>query len=116
MSLTRIRVSAMIGRPPQMAGLTAIRGKPARVMAGRLSDMPHLRYSSAMPDDPPDFEGFDASDFDPPPHLMSPEDPVAYDAWFRAQVEAAIADPRPDIPHEVVMKEMQAILDRHKKS
>ncbi len=76
--------------------------------------MPHLRYNPAMPDNPPDFEGFDASDFDPPPHMRGPEDPVAYDAWFRAQVEAAMANTRPGIPHEVVMRKMQAILDRHK--
>jgi hypothetical protein len=56
-----------------------------------------------MPHDPPDFEGFSASDFDPPPHLMSPEDPAEYDAWLRASVEAALADPRPGIPHDQVM-------------
>lgn len=62
----------------------------------------------------PDDDAFTESDFDPPPHLMSPEDPAEYDAWFRASVEAAIADPTPGIPHEEVMKELQAILDRHK--
>nr|WP_177185284.1 stability determinant [Sphingobium sp. YR768] len=48
--------------------------------------------------------------------MRGPEDPVAYDAWFRAKVEAAMADPRPDVPHEVVMRKIQAILDRHRKS
>lgn len=28
---------------------------------------------------------------------------AAYDKWFRAQVQAAIDDPRPSIPHEQVM-------------
>lgn len=55
------------------------------------------------------------TDFDPPPHLMSPEDPAEYDAWLRARVEAALTDPRPGIPHEIVMQKMQAILDRRKK-
>ncbi|WP_409593579.1 addiction module antitoxin [Sphingobium sp. SA2] len=59
-------------------------------------------------------DNFHASDFDPPPHLMSPEDPAEYDAWFRAEVEAAMASTEPGIPHEEVMKELQAILDRHK--
>lgn len=40
------------------------------------------------------------------------EDEAAYDTWFRAQVEAALASTEPDIPHEQVMAEMQAILDR----
>ncbi|WP_232516611.1 type II toxin-antitoxin system RelB family antitoxin [Thauera sinica] len=30
---------------------------------------------------------------------------AAYDAWFRAQVQASIDDPRPSIPHEEVMAE-----------
>jgi hypothetical protein len=62
----------------------------------------------------PDDDAFTESDFDPPPHLMSPEDPTEYDAWFRASVEAAIANPGPGIPHDVVMARMQAILDRYK--
>jgi hypothetical protein len=36
----------------------------------------------------------------------------AYDQWFRAEVQAAIDDPRPSIPHEQVMAEVRAILDR----
>lgn len=38
----------------------------------------------------------------------------AYDAWLRAEVEASLADPRPGIPHDEVMAEMQAIIDRRK--
>ncbi len=38
----------------------------------------------------------------------------AYDAWFRAKVEAALTDPRPGIPHEQVMAKMWAIIDRRK--
>lgn len=29
-------------------------------------------------------------------------DPEAYDAWFRAKVQEALDDPRPDTPHEEV--------------
>lgn len=29
---------------------------------------------------------------------MRPQDPVEYDKWFRAQVQAALDDPRPSIP------------------
>lgn len=38
----------------------------------------------------------------------------AYDAWFREKVEAALIDPRPRIPHDQVMAEMWAIIDRRK--
>lgn len=55
------------------------------------------------------------ADFDPPPHLMSPEDPAEYDAWFRAKVEAALADPRPGIPHDQVMIQLRAILEAKKR-
>lgn len=41
------------------------------------------------------------------------EDEAAYDAWFRAQVEAALASTEPDIPHEQVMAEMRAIIDHY---
>jgi len=35
----------------------------------------------------------------------------AYDAWFRTKVREALDDPRPGIPHEQVMAEMQAIIE-----
>lgn len=43
------------------------------------------------------------------------EEAEAYDAWLRAKVEKAMASTRPHIPHEQVMAQMQAIIDRHKK-
>jgi hypothetical protein len=46
--------------------------------------------------------------------FASTEEAEAHDAWFRAQVEASLADPRPSIPHDQVMAEIQAIIDRHK--
>ncbi|MES2421249.1 MAG: stability determinant [Pseudomonadota bacterium] len=42
------------------------------------------------------------------------EDAAAYDAWFRAKVERAMASDKPSIPHDQVMAMMQAILDKHK--
>ena len=35
----------------------------------------------------------------------------AYDAWFRARVQASLDDPRPSVPHDVVMAEMRAIIE-----
>lgn len=46
----------------------------------------------------------DVSDF------ASPEEAAAYDRWFRARVEASLADPRPGIPHDQVMADMDAII------
>jgi hypothetical protein len=46
------------------------------------------------------------------PEFASSEDAAAYDAWFRAKVERAMALTEPGIPHDVVMAEMQAIIDR----
>jgi hypothetical protein len=38
------------------------------------------------------------------------EDAPAYDRWFREQVQAALDDPRPSIPHDQVMAEMRALI------
>jgi len=38
------------------------------------------------------------------------EEAEAYDLWFRAKVQASIDDPRPTIPHDQVMAEMDAII------
>ena len=35
-----------------------------------------------------------------------------HDAWFRAEVQRALDDPRPGIPHDAVMDETRAIVDR----
>ena len=42
------------------------------------------------------------------------EEAEAYDAWFRAQVEASLTDPRPGIPHDQVMAELRAIIEAKK--
>ena len=38
-------------------------------------------------------------------------DPGAYDAWFRAKVREALADPRPATPHDQVMREARALIE-----
>ena len=43
-------------------------------------------------------------------------DPNAYDAWFRAKVQEALADPRPATPHEQVMREARALIDRKRRA
>lgn len=40
--------------------------------------------------------------------LKRAHEAAAYDRWFREQVQAAIDDPRPSIPHEEVAAEWQA--------
>lgn len=42
------------------------------------------------------------------------EDAAAHDAWFRAKVERAMASKEPRIPHDQVMAEMWAIIERAK--
>ena len=37
-------------------------------------------------------------------------DPEAYDAWFRAKVQAALADRRPDTGHDAVMSDLRSRL------
>ncbi|RBI65039.1 stability determinant [Vreelandella sulfidaeris] len=43
----------------------------------------------------------------------------SYQRWFRERVEASLADPRPGIPHDEVMAEMDALIndieDQHRK-
>jgi hypothetical protein len=34
----------------------------------------------------------------------------SYDAWFRSKVQESRDDPRPSIPHDVVMAKMRALL------
>lgn len=38
------------------------------------------------------------------------EQAASYDRWFRAQVQAALDDPGPNIPHDQVMAEVEAII------
>lgn len=38
-------------------------------------------------------------------------DPAAHDAWFRAKVQEALADPHPTTPHAQVMQEARDLID-----
>lgn len=40
------------------------------------------------------------------------EQEASYTAWLQAKVAASLADPRPAIPHDAVMAEMDALIDR----
>jgi hypothetical protein len=44
------------------------------------------------------------------------EQATSYDRWFRAQVQEAIDDPRPSIPHDQVMAEMREIIEKKRAS
>jgi hypothetical protein len=41
----------------------------------------------------------------------SAEEEAAYNEWFRRKVEESIADPRPSIPHDQVVAEIDAVLE-----
>ena len=43
-------------------------------------------------------------------------DPEAHDAWFRAKVREAMMDTRPTVPHQQVMDEAQALIDRKRRA
>lgn len=40
------------------------------------------------------------------------EQEASYTAWLQAKVAASLADPRPAIPHDEVMAEMDALIGR----
>jgi len=42
------------------------------------------------------------------------EEAAAYDAWFRAKVEKAMASKEPGIPNDQVMAEMREIIGHHR--
>lgn len=44
--------------------------------------------------------------------FATPEEAAAYEEWLRAKVAASLADERPSIPHDEVMAEMRAIIER----
>lgn len=43
-------------------------------------------------------------------------DPSAHNAWFRAKVQEALADTQPPVPHERVMTDVQALIDRKRRA
>lgn len=43
------------------------------------------------------------------------EEAEAYDVWFRKTVQDALDDPRPPIPHDEVVRQVKATIDRNRK-
>lgn len=43
------------------------------------------------------------------------EQTASHDRWFRAKVQASLADPRPSIPHDQAMAKMDAIIEKAEK-
>lgn len=43
-------------------------------------------------------------------------DSQAHDVWFRAKVQEALADTRPNVPHQQVMDEAQALIERKRRA
>ena len=48
--------------------------------------------------------------------FASTEEAEAYDAWFRARVQEALADTRPDVPHDEVVARVKARIAGLKKA
>ena len=44
------------------------------------------------------------------------EQAASYDRWFRAKVQASIDDPRPSIPHDEAMVEVERMLEERRKA
>lgn len=51
----------------------------------------------------------------PDPEFATPEEAEEYDRWFREQVEAALADPGPLLPHEQAVDEIRALIEERRK-
>ena len=49
-------------------------------------------------------------------HIRINDDLKAHDAWFRAKVHEALNDTRPAVPHQQVMDEAQALIDRKRRA
>ena len=43
-------------------------------------------------------------------------DPEAHDKWFRAKVQEALADGQPTLPHQQVVDDAQAMIDRKRRT
>lgn len=44
------------------------------------------------------------------------EQAASYDRWFRAKVQASIDDPRPGIPHDEAMAEVERMSEERRKA
>lgn len=43
-------------------------------------------------------------------------DPEVHDEWFRTKVREALVDTQPGVPHQEVMDEVQAMIDRKRRA
>ena len=43
------------------------------------------------------------------------EEAEAYDRWFRAKVEAALASTQPSVPHDEAMARLRALIDEKRR-
>ena len=43
------------------------------------------------------------------------EQAASYDRWFRAEVQAALDDPRPSVPHDEAMARVRATIEAAKR-
>lgn len=71
---------------------------------------------------------FDASDWNPAEKVVNSRDDAraqvlreaheaaAYNQWLAAEIQEAIDDPRPSVPHDEVIARMDARIERHKAS
>lgn len=46
--------------------------------------------------------------------FATPEQEASYLEWLKRKVADSLADPRPPVPHDEVMAEMRAIIDKVK--
>ena len=44
------------------------------------------------------------------------EQAASYDRWIRAKVQASLDDPRPSIPHDEAMTEVERMLEERRKA
>lgn len=44
------------------------------------------------------------------------EEAEAYDLWFRARVQESLDDPRPSVPHDQVIAEMEARIEAKRRA
>lgn len=47
--------------------------------------------------------------------FASQDDAEAYEEWFRQQVESALAEPGPLLPHEQAVQEIRALVEERRK-
>jgi hypothetical protein len=48
--------------------------------------------------------------------FASTEEAEAHDVWFRARVREALADTRPDTPHDEALSRVKATIERARKA